>query len=220
MFICTEYNQTHLYHMILLAKYLFKVATKTPVPLDILSSAHILTSGWFHLGFVHQVSVHFVPPSAVPGDTTNFQVTALPYSLCGVSAVDQSVLIKEPGKTLNAEKVTVFLTTTRSGGMLDVEGSIPNAQPLLFSFEQLAKCTVERSYIYIFFQIYDLLPVRKATFVPYEVQDPIECMEVRSKRSILPFPESGKNDAHTVFQVICIRTCKSYSVKSFLLFFL
>lgn len=34
------------------------------------------------------------------------QVTAQPHSLCGVSAVDQSVLIKEPGNTLNADKVT------------------------------------------------------------------------------------------------------------------
>lgn len=34
------------------------------------------------------------------------QVMAQPDSLCGVSAVDQSVLIKEPGNTLNADKVT------------------------------------------------------------------------------------------------------------------
>ena len=34
------------------------------------------------------------------------RVTTQPESLCGVSAVDQSVLIKEPGKTLNADKVT------------------------------------------------------------------------------------------------------------------
>lgn len=34
------------------------------------------------------------------------QMTAQPDSLCGVSAVDQSILIKEPGETLNADKVT------------------------------------------------------------------------------------------------------------------
>uniref|UniRef100_A0AAX7U735 Alpha-2-macroglobulin domain-containing protein n=1 Tax=Astatotilapia calliptera TaxID=8154 RepID=A0AAX7U735_ASTCA len=141
VFIYTEYSQIHLYHMILLAKYLFKVHLCSPPEF----TSHI--NIWMvSFGFcVHQVSVHFVPPSAVPGDETNFQVTALPHSLCGVSAIDQSVLIKEPGKTLNAEKVTAFLTTTRSGGMLDVEGSIPNAQPLLFSFEQLARVRV---YIY------------------------------------------------------------------------
>uniref|UniRef100_A0A3Q3CXW5 Alpha-2-macroglobulin bait region domain-containing protein n=1 Tax=Haplochromis burtoni TaxID=8153 RepID=A0A3Q3CXW5_HAPBU len=99
--------------------------------------------------FTNMVSVHFVPPSAVPGDETNFQVTALPHSLCGVSAIDQSVLIKEPGKTLNAEKVTAFLTTTRSGGILDVEGSIPNAQPLLFSFEQLARVRKNEAVIFM-----------------------------------------------------------------------
>uniref|UniRef100_A0AAX7VM46 Alpha-2-macroglobulin domain-containing protein n=1 Tax=Astatotilapia calliptera TaxID=8154 RepID=A0AAX7VM46_ASTCA len=115
VFIYTEYSQIHLYHMILLAKYLFKVHLCSPPEF----TSHI--NIWMvSFGFcVHQVSVHFVPPSAVPGDETNFQVTALPHSLCGVSAIDQSVLIKEPGKTLNAEKVTAFLTTTRSGGMLD-----------------------------------------------------------------------------------------------------
>lgn len=134
--------------MILLAKYLFKVHLCSPPEF----TSHI--NIWMvSFGFcVHQVSVHFVPPSAVPGDETNFQVTALPHSLCGVSAIDQSVLIKEPGKTLNAEKVTAFLTTTRSGGMLDVEGSIPNAQPLLFSFEQLARVRVySRKIIHTYF---------------------------------------------------------------------
>ena len=53
-----------------------------------------------------QVSLEFSPSSAVPGEETIMQVTAQPESLCGVSAVDQSVLIKEPGKTLDADKVT------------------------------------------------------------------------------------------------------------------
>ncbi|XP_030600178.1 alpha-2-macroglobulin-like protein 1 [Archocentrus centrarchus] len=107
--------------------------------------------------FANKVSVDFVPPSAVPGEETDFQVKALPNSLCGVSAIDQSVLIKEPGKTLDAEK------------------------------------------------IFDLLPVRKLTYIPYEVQDPVECMEVRPKRSILPFPEFDKNDAYTVFQSVGLK---------------
>uniref|UniRef100_A0A8C9XLT2 Alpha-2-macroglobulin-like n=1 Tax=Sander lucioperca TaxID=283035 RepID=A0A8C9XLT2_SANLU len=56
--------------------------------------------------FSHKVSLEFSPSSAVPGEETIMQVTAQPESLCGVSAVDQSVLIKEPGKTLDADKVT------------------------------------------------------------------------------------------------------------------
>lgn len=55
-----------------------------------------------------QVSLEFTPSSAVPGEETILQVTAQPNSLCGVSAVDQSVLIKEPGKTLKADKVTAI----------------------------------------------------------------------------------------------------------------
>lgn len=53
-----------------------------------------------------QVSVEFSPSPAVPGEVTKLQLTSEPNSLCGVSAVDQSVLIKEPGMTLNEDKVT------------------------------------------------------------------------------------------------------------------
>ncbi|KAF1393662.1 hypothetical protein PFLUV_G00018360 [Perca fluviatilis] len=54
--------------------------------------------------FSHKVSLEFSLSSAVPGEETIMQVTAQPESLCGVSAVDQSVLIMEPGKTLDADK--------------------------------------------------------------------------------------------------------------------
>uniref|UniRef100_A0A672JGA0 Alpha-1-macroglobulin-like n=1 Tax=Salarias fasciatus TaxID=181472 RepID=A0A672JGA0_SALFA len=54
--------------------------------------------------FGHKVSLEFAPTTSVPGEEVDIQVTAQPDSLCGVSAVDQSVLIKEPGKTLEAEK--------------------------------------------------------------------------------------------------------------------
>uniref|UniRef100_A0A671V1T9 Alpha-2-macroglobulin domain-containing protein n=1 Tax=Sparus aurata TaxID=8175 RepID=A0A671V1T9_SPAAU len=56
--------------------------------------------------FSNKVSLEFSPSSAVPGEETTLQVTAQPDSLCGVSVVDQSVLIKEPGKTLDKDKVT------------------------------------------------------------------------------------------------------------------
>eukprot|EP00064_Thunnus_orientalis_P025090 superscaffoldBa00011876_g25416 len=55
-------------------------------------------------GFVRQVLLEFSPSSAVPGEESILKLTAHPDSLCGVSAVDQSVLIKEPGKTLNVDK--------------------------------------------------------------------------------------------------------------------
>uniref|UniRef100_A0A8P4KIA3 Alpha-2-macroglobulin n=1 Tax=Dicentrarchus labrax TaxID=13489 RepID=A0A8P4KIA3_DICLA len=80
--------------------------------------------------FSHKVSLEFSPSSAVPGEETTLQVTAQPDSLCGVSAVDQSVLIKEPGKTLETAK------------------------------------------------IFGLLPVRKATSIPHDIQEPVECLHV------------------------------------------
>lgn len=58
-----------------------------------------------NVSFLCQVSLEFSPSSAVPGEETILQVKAQPDSLCGLSAVDQSVLIKEPGKTLQEENV-------------------------------------------------------------------------------------------------------------------
>uniref|UniRef100_A0A3B3DWF0 Alpha-2-macroglobulin domain-containing protein n=1 Tax=Oryzias melastigma TaxID=30732 RepID=A0A3B3DWF0_ORYME len=46
--------------------------------------------------FKNEVSVEFSPSSAVPGEEAEMQLSAHPNSLCGVSAIDQSVLIKEP----------------------------------------------------------------------------------------------------------------------------
>ncbi|XP_017163865.1 alpha-2-macroglobulin-like isoform X2 [Poecilia reticulata] len=78
--------------------------------------------------FNHKVSLEFSSSSAVPGEETNLQLTAQPDSLCGVSAIDQSVLIKEPGKTLDAEK------------------------------------------------IFTLLPVRKVSEIPTEIEEPRDCL--------------------------------------------
>uniref|UniRef100_A0A3P9BY03 Alpha-2-macroglobulin n=1 Tax=Maylandia zebra TaxID=106582 RepID=A0A3P9BY03_9CICH len=113
--------------------------------------------------FSNKVSVEFSPSSAVPGEETNMQVTALPRSLCGVSAIDKSVLIKEPGKTLDADKVTIF----------------------------------------------DLLPLKKSSGIPYEVHDATECLNVRPKRYVLPHPSQEQNDAYAVFQVKYKYTCES-----------
>nr|XP_033487967.1 alpha-2-macroglobulin-like [Epinephelus lanceolatus] len=63
--------------------------------------------------FGHKVSLEFSPSSAVPGEETTLHLTAQPDSLCGVSAVDQSVLIKEPGKTLNADKIFGLLPVNK-----------------------------------------------------------------------------------------------------------
>ncbi|XP_033969253.1 alpha-2-macroglobulin-like [Trematomus bernacchii] len=123
--------------------------------------------------FSHKVSLEFSPSSAVPGEQTTLQVKALPDSLCGVSAIDQSVLIKEPGKTLEADK------------------------------------------------IFNLLPVKKASHVPHNVEDRVECLLVRPRRYAIPYRERNqRDDAHTVFQnvgmkiatnlVIRVPTCLKY----------
>ena len=49
-------------------------------------------------------------------------------------------------------------------------------------------------------QIFDLLPVTKASYIPYDVHDAVECLRVRPRRYIHPHP-SESTDAFTVFQV-------------------
>ncbi|XP_078140102.1 alpha-2-macroglobulin-like [Centroberyx gerrardi] len=103
--------------------------------------------------FSHKVSLEFSPTSAVPGEENTLQLSAQPGSLCGLSAVDQSVLIKEPERKLDADK------------------------------------------------IFELLPVKKTSFIPYEVEDAVSCLHVRPKRYVLPNPGHGeRDDAYTVFQ--------------------
>uniref|UniRef100_A0A8C9SYK7 Alpha-2-macroglobulin-like n=1 Tax=Scleropages formosus TaxID=113540 RepID=A0A8C9SYK7_SCLFO len=55
--------------------------------------------------FKHKVSLEFSPPRAVPAEQGTLKVTAQPGALCGLSSVDQSVLLLEPNKQLDADKV-------------------------------------------------------------------------------------------------------------------
>ncbi|XP_078102954.1 LOW QUALITY PROTEIN: alpha-2-macroglobulin-like [Sander vitreus] len=116
--------------------------------------------------FSHKVSLEFSPSSAVPGEETIMQVTAQPESLCGVSAVDQSVLIKEPGKTLDADK------------------------------------------------IFQLLPVTKLSYIPYDVEDRVECLPVRPRRTVFPYPHrDGRADAYTVFQNVGMKMATNVDIR-------
>ena len=53
------------------------------------------------------------------------------------------------------------------------------------------------------FQIFGLLPITKVSSIPHEVVDSVECLHVRPRRYVLPYPRHDeRDDAHTVFQVI------------------
>uniref|UniRef100_A0A8C2B9P8 Uncharacterized protein n=1 Tax=Cyprinus carpio TaxID=7962 RepID=A0A8C2B9P8_CYPCA len=56
--------------------------------------------------FKNKVSLQFSPAKAVPGEKNTLQLSAQPGSLCGLSAVDQSILTLESGKRLDSDKVT------------------------------------------------------------------------------------------------------------------
>uniref|UniRef100_A0A8C8CJP2 Uncharacterized protein n=1 Tax=Oncorhynchus tshawytscha TaxID=74940 RepID=A0A8C8CJP2_ONCTS len=110
--------------------------------------------------FRHKVFVEFSPSKAVPGEETTLQLSAQPGSLCGLSAVDKSVHIMEPGKRLDANK------------------------------------------------IFDLLPVKETTYIPYELEDPVSCLRVRPRRYNL-----GLKLATNL--VIRVPSCLSYKGKEY-----
>ncbi|XP_016394935.1 LOW QUALITY PROTEIN: pregnancy zone protein-like [Sinocyclocheilus rhinocerous] len=55
--------------------------------------------------FKNTVSLQFSPAKAVPGEKNTLQLSAQPGSLCGLSAVDKSVLILKPGERLDTDKI-------------------------------------------------------------------------------------------------------------------
>ncbi|KAK7175524.1 hypothetical protein R3I93_002440 [Phoxinus phoxinus] len=55
--------------------------------------------------FQNKVSLQFSPATAVPAEQSVMTVSAQAGSLCGISAVDQSIRIMEPGRRLSAETV-------------------------------------------------------------------------------------------------------------------
>ncbi|XP_036829762.1 alpha-2-macroglobulin isoform X1 [Oncorhynchus mykiss] len=72
-------------------------------------------------------------------------------------------------------------------------------------------------------KIFNLLPVKETTYVPYELEDPVACLRVRPRRSIIPHPygpSEQTNDPYAVFQTlglklatnldIRVRSCLSY----------
>ncbi|XDV32960.1 hypothetical protein PO909_003599 [Leuciscus waleckii] len=59
--------------------------------------------------FKNKVSLQFSPAKAVPGEKNTLQLSAQPGSLCGLSAVDQSVLILKSGERLDTDKIFSLL---------------------------------------------------------------------------------------------------------------
>lgn len=55
---------------------------------------------------VCQVSLELSSSTAVPGGQIGIQIKADPNALCGLSAVDRSVFVKEPERVLNVDNVT------------------------------------------------------------------------------------------------------------------
>uniref|UniRef100_A0A668AW93 Alpha-2-macroglobulin bait region domain-containing protein n=1 Tax=Myripristis murdjan TaxID=586833 RepID=A0A668AW93_9TELE len=80
--------------------------------------------------FNNKVSLEFNPSSAVPGEENFLQLSAKPHSLCGISAVDQSVLIKEPGKKLDANQMFDLLPVTHLSGFPHEIEDVTSCLPL------------------------------------------------------------------------------------------
>lgn len=158
-----------------------------------------------------QVSLEFAPSSAVPGEETTMKITADSQALCGVSAIDQSVLIKEPGKTLDAEKVNARVNY-KSINLSIYALHLHQLKQRKRSCKNNKHLAAKNSELF-FFQIFDLLPVRKVNYIPYETQDDYQCLHVRPRRYIMPYPED-RDDPHTVFQVPHQKIIDNISVNS------
>ncbi|XP_076831914.1 alpha-2-macroglobulin-like [Brachyhypopomus gauderio] len=74
--------------------------------------------------FKNKVSLQFSPSRAVPGEENSLQLSALPGSLCGLSAVDKSVFLMESGDRLNTDKIFHLLPVTVSGYPYEVEDEL------------------------------------------------------------------------------------------------
>uniref|UniRef100_A0A8C7UWT4 Alpha-2-macroglobulin-like n=1 Tax=Oncorhynchus mykiss TaxID=8022 RepID=A0A8C7UWT4_ONCMY len=80
--------------------------------------------------FRNKVLVEFSPSNAVPGEENTLHLSARPGSLCGLSAVDQSVGIMEPGKRLDADKVTQLTEVNNSGTTMPTVLVVLGIQPV------------------------------------------------------------------------------------------
>uniref|UniRef100_A0A6Q2XD69 Alpha-2-macroglobulin-like n=1 Tax=Esox lucius TaxID=8010 RepID=A0A6Q2XD69_ESOLU len=115
--------------------------------------------------FRNKVSVEFSPSKAVPGEKNTLQLSAQPGSLCGLSAVDQSVHIMKPGMKLNADQIFNLLST--------------NETPL-----------------------------------PYGLEDPVGCLHVRPRRSMLAYPNvHDNNEPYTTFQKFGIKMATNLAIR-------
>ncbi|KAF7699972.1 alpha-2-macroglobulin-like [Silurus meridionalis] len=66
--------------------------------------------------FRNKVSLQFSPTKAVPGEKNTLELLAHPGSLCGLSAVDQSVFILEPENRLSIKKIFRLLPVSLALG--------------------------------------------------------------------------------------------------------
>ncbi|XP_060743883.1 alpha-2-macroglobulin-P-like isoform X2 [Tachysurus vachellii] len=78
--------------------------------------------------FRNKVALQFSPSKAVPGEKNTLEVSAHPGSLCGLSAIDQSVLILESNKRLDTDKIFNLLPvkwlSEYSYGLEDAQGCL------------------------------------------------------------------------------------------------
>ncbi|XP_051744963.1 alpha-2-macroglobulin-like [Ctenopharyngodon idella] len=118
--------------------------------------------------FQNQVSLQFSPATAVPGEGSVLTVSAQAGSLCGLSAVDQSVLIMESGRRLTAE-VMYNLLPVRS--LTDYPFGVEDEQECLNVRSRRAVPTDQA------YEVFKSVGMKVATNLP--VREP-QCLTYRS----------------------------------------
>ncbi|ROI63303.1 Pregnancy zone protein [Anabarilius grahami] len=182
--------------------------------------------------FQNKVSLEFSPATAVPAEENVLKVSAQAGSLCGLSAVDQSVWILEPGRRLSPKMVFDLLPVRSLSGY---PYSVEDEQECTFQPRLAARANsdfivppkrgpfVPTNKAYTTFKVFDLLPVRSLSGYPYSVEDEQECT-FRPRRAacansdfIVP-PKRGPfvptNKAYTTFKSLGMKVATNLAVRA------
>ncbi|KAI4885480.1 hypothetical protein NFI96_027047 [Prochilodus magdalenae] len=109
--------------------------------------------------FRNKVSLQFSPSEAVPGEDNSLQLSALPGSLCGVSAVDQSVYILEEGTRLDADmKFSPHLSSFFRKNLKSLM-ALGTKDLLSLSVEQLCDSNLPLNLFLLSMMVYTQIPV-------------------------------------------------------------
>ncbi|XP_064158470.1 alpha-2-macroglobulin-like isoform X2 [Anguilla rostrata] len=165
----------------------------------------------------NKVSVKFSSFQELPGEKTTLSLSAHAGSLCSLRAIDQSVLLMEPGRELNVETVYNELPVQKlSGYPYSVEDHEP--YPCISPIDHLETVVEEPPVENSTSTIVEILPVENEDGTSPPVPDVLDGEAVdlpvgRSKRSSYYHPVNEKQDVYNIFKDVGIKILTNSDVK-------